>query len=230
MSLGWSQGTWSGGPFGEGGEDAVVTLTGIDAFGSIGNNAVSGDAFVSVSGVFAETQLGEEESIAGNGWGANTWGFSGWGGILIADVDVTGVEATTALGVVSEVIGKVNVVLTGVQGDTALGEAEVDGKANVFPSGVSSSGSVGNVTVFGKANINVTGVAGTVVLGQVRQATSNTVMVTGVAGTISQGSVAIDGEATVILTGVSATGRVARPLVWGLIDTSQNPNWVPIAA
>jgi hypothetical protein len=66
-------------------------------------------------------------------------------------------------------------------------------------------------------------------------------MITGVAGTISQGSVAIKGNADVILTGVSANGYINYPLVWGLIDTSQNPNysgintaqtpnWVPIAA
>ena len=73
-------------------------------------------------------------------------------------------------------------------------------------------------------------VVGTTVLGQVTQASSNTVRVTGVAGTISLGSVAINGDASVILTGVSASGFVNYPLVWGLIDTSQTPNWVPIAA
>jgi hypothetical protein len=73
-------------------------------------------------------------------------------------------------------------------------------------------------------------VLGNTGLGEAEVNADSNVTVTGVAGTIFQGSVAISGKATVILTGVSATGRVARPLVWGLIDTSQNPNWVPIAA
>lgn len=241
MALGWSEGTWSGGPFGEGGQDAVANVTGVIFSGSIGTSVVSAGAIVGVTGVYAVGSLGEEEPIVGNGWGANAWGFSGWGGILVASVDVIGVEATTALGTVSEVIGKVNVVLTGVQGNTALGEDEIDGDANAVVSGVSASSSVNSVTVFGKAVVNVTGVAGTVSLGQVTQASSNTVQVTGLLGTISLGSVAINGDASVILTGVSASGRVAGPLVWGLIDTSQSsnfsgintsqtPNWVPIAA
>ena len=89
--------------------------------------------------------------------------------------------------------------------------------------------------------VNVTGVVGTITVGQVSQASSNTVLVTGVAGTISLGSVAIKGNASVILTGVSANGYVNYPLVWGGINTyqdsnfsgintSQTPNWVPIAA
>ena len=234
QSNGWGMSTWDNDGGWGGIISAYVFPTGFELTASLGEEEAFTTVDVQVTGVSTNVELGSVEVVPADtpsGWGANYWGGPyGWGGLVIADVNVTGVEATTTLGVVSEVIGKVNVVLTGVQGNTALGEAEVDGKANVSPSGVSALSSVGNVTVFGKANIEVTGVAGTVVLGEVRQATSNTVQVTGLAGTIFQGSVAINGEATVILTGVSATGRVSRPLVWGLIDTSQNPNWVPIAA
>jgi hypothetical protein len=44
------------------------------------------------------------------------------------------------------------------------------------------------------------------------------------------GEVDESGKAVVQVTGVTAVGRVSRPLVWGLIDTSQTPNWIPIAA
>jgi hypothetical protein len=231
---GWGSNPWNN-ELGWGGIiSANVPVTGFELTASLGEEEAFTTVDVEVTGLSTSGSIGTLEVIPADlpsGWGTNYWGGPyGWGGLVSETVNVVGVEATTTLGVVSEVIGKVNVVLTGLQANTALGEEEVDGKANASPSGVSASGSVGNVTVFGKANINVTGVAGTVVLGQVRQATSNTVMVTGVAGTISQGSVAIRGKATVTLTGVSATGRVARPLVWGLIDTSQNPNWAPIAA
>jgi hypothetical protein len=292
----WGAGAWDTGSWGESSGDIAV-LSGTSAEGSVGGVRFGIFVSVNVTGVSAEAQLGEEEGVAGFGWGANGWGEPiGWGGVLSVEVFATGVEGTgvvgdaqiaskatvvltgeAALGVLEtgvavdadsnhgvvgqqatinigevSVTGKGNISLTGVAGlgvigiaeadakaivnvtgvsaTTALGEEEVDGKVRVFPTGVSASGRLGTEEVDGKAIVNVTGVAGTVVLGTVRQATSNTVQVTGVVGTISQGSVAIDGKATVYLTGVSATGRVARPLVWGLIDTSQNPNWVPIAA
>lgn len=292
----WGAGAWDTGSWGESSGDIAV-LSGNSAQGSVGEVRFGIFVTVNVTGVSAETQLGEEEGVAGFGWGANSWGEPiGWGGVLSVEVSPTGVEglgvtgtaaiaskATVVLtgeaalglletgvavdadsnhGVVGQqatinigevtVKGKGNITLTGVVGVGAIGTAEVDSKATVSVTGVSAAtglgeeeidgdanvnvtrntgrGAIGSVAVRSKAVVNVTGVAGTVALGQVRQASSNTVLVTGVAGTISQGSVAIKGKATVYLTGVSATGRVARPLVWGLIDTSQNPNWVPIAA
>jgi hypothetical protein len=299
MALGWSQGTWGAGPFGEGGEAASVDVTGVAASGSVGVSNASIKAYAVVSGVSTEVLLGVEEPVAGIGWGSNTWGFNGWGGVVSVEVFVTGVEATSATGTVEingkstvvlvgeaalgvletgvavdaganhgvvgeqatinigevEIDAKANVTLTGIVGSGAIGTAEVDAKANVDTSGLQAAVVVGTVEIDAKANVipigvsasvrlgveevsgdaivNVTGVVGTVVLGQVRQSTSNTVRVTGVAGTISQGSVAINGDATVYLTGVSASCNL-RPgrnvSVWGLIDTSQTPNWVPIAA
>jgi hypothetical protein len=292
----WGAGAWSTGSWGESSGDIVV-LEGTSANGSLGTVRFGIFVSVNVTGVSAGAQLGEEEGVAGFGWGANGWGEPiGWGGVLSIEVFATGVEGTTTAGTVeidgkstvvvvgeaalglletgvavdaganhgvvgqqatinigevsvkakgnifptgvvgtgvtgtAEADAKATVQVTGVQGNTALGEEEVDGKVRVFPTNVRARGAIGFAEVDGKAIVNVTGVAGTVGLGEVEQATSNSVLVTGVAGTISQGSVAIDGKATVYLTGVSATGRVARPLVWGLIDTSQNPNWAPIAA
>jgi hypothetical protein len=292
----WGAGAWDTGSWGESSGDIAV-LEGTSANGSLGTVRFGIFVSVKVTGVSAESQLGEEEGVAGFGWGANGWGEPiGWGGVLSVEVFPTGVEALSTVGTVqvaskavvvvvgeaalglletgvavdaganhgvvgqqatinigevsvtgianvsptgvvstgvigtAEADAKATVQVTGVQGNTALGEEEVDGKARAFPTNVRARGAIGFVEVDAKAWVNVTGVAGTVGLGQASQATSNTVQVTGVVGTISQGSVAIDGKATVYLTGVSATGRVARPLVWGLIDTSQNPNWVPIAA
>lgn len=292
----WGAGAWDTGSWGESSGDIAV-LSGNSAEGSVGEVRFGIFVTVNVTGVSAEVQLGEEEGVAGFGWGANGWGEPiGWGGVLSVEVSTTGVEATSVVGTVEidakasvvlvgeaalgvletgvavdadsnhgvvgqqatinigevEIDAKANLTLTGVigtgiigtaigsagatanvtgvQGDTALGEDEVDGGANVNVTRNTGRGAIGFATVTGIAVVNVTGVAGTVGLGEVKQASSNTVQVTGVAGTISQGSVAISGKATVYLTGVSATGRVARPLVWGLIDTSQNPNWVPIAA
>lgn len=292
----WGAGAWDTGSWGESSGDIAV-LSGTSASGSVGDVRFGIFVTVNVTGVSAETQLGEEEGVAGFGWGANGWGEPiGWGGVLSIEVFATGVEASTAVGdtqiagkatvittgeaaigvletgvavdaganhgVVGEattvyigivnvsgkgnitltgvtssgVVGSAiiaadsNVTVTGVQGNTALGEEEVDGKATASPSGVSATSRVGTVSIVAKAVVNVTGVAGTVTVGQVTQASSNTVLVTGVAGTISLGSIATSSDANVILTGVSASGYVNYPLVWGIIDTSQTPNWVPIAA
>jgi hypothetical protein len=47
------------------------------------------------------------------------------------------------------------------------------------------------------------------------------------------GSETVIADANVYVTGVSATGECGNgvfTLVWGLIDTSQNADWVKIAA
>jgi len=90
-----------------------------------------------------------------------------------------------------------------------LGEEEVDGAANVTVTGIAGSGEIGNVSVSANAVV---------------------VLVTGVSGTGALGEEEISGGANVYPIGVSGIGRIARPLVWGLIDTSQTPNWTSIAA
>jgi len=185
-----------------------------------------------VTGVSATGELGEEFPLGNRGWGGGVWsGNIGWGGNTLVDVSVTGVEGLVQLGTVSEVIGQTNVVVTGVAATGQLGEEDVFGKANVQVTSVSASGLLGTIASSGKAIVDVTGVVGTVGLGSVVTKTVNNFTVTGVQGTMALGEVEAQGEAVVILvTGVSATGRVSRPLVWGLIDTSQTPNWLPIAA
>jgi hypothetical protein len=67
-------------------------------------------------------------------------------------------------------------------------------------------------------------------LGEEGETGDANVTVTGFGLTASLGTVAPTAEAVVYLTGVSARGGVSTPLVWGIIDTSQTPNWTPIAA
>lgn len=52
--------------------------------------------------------------------------------------------------------------------------------------------------------------------------------VTGVQATFTLASVAVSGNTDVVVTGVQATGLVGSVLVWGLVNTSQTPNWTQI--
>ena len=55
------------------------------------------------------------------------------------------------------------------------------------------------------------------------------VEVTGVAGTGAVGNVTAAIPKVVAVSGVSATASTSGANVWGLVDTSQTPNWKQIA-
>jgi hypothetical protein len=231
---GWSMGPW-GVPSGWGGVLSVeVFPIGVVALGAVGTAQVASKAVVVVVG---EAALGVLETGVAVDAGANHGVVGQQATINIGEVSVIAKANIFPIGVVGTGdIGTVDqkttnfVVTTGVGASGFIGSTEVDAKSVTGVSDVFGLGQVGNLSVNGSAVVNVTGVLGNTGLGEAEVDAEANVNVTGVAGTISLGSVAISGKATVVLTGVSATGRVARPLVWGLIDTSQNPNWVPIAA
>lgn len=228
----WGGGTWNGDVGWGGITTATVELTGFEVSATLGSVAIQSSNTVQVTGLSATGELGESEGLGNSAWGGGVWGGNiGWGGVTFVDVSVTGVEASGVLGVVTEVIGGTNVVLTGVLGTGELGEEDVSGKATAVVTGVQATGVLGTVTTSGKAVVDVTGVVGTIALGTVTQRTANRINVSGVSGTGLLGEVEIQGDAVVVLvTGVVGTGQISRPLVWGLIDTSQTPNWLPIAA
>jgi hypothetical protein len=66
-----------------------------------------------------------------------------------ADVPVTGLEATGSVGSVSIEV-RVNVEVTGVEGTGEVGAVTVEADANVFVTGVSATGEVGTPLVWGR--------------------------------------------------------------------------------
>lgn len=52
--------------------------------------------------------------------------------------------------------------------------------------------------------------------------------VSGVQGTFAVGTVTAIARADIAVTGVETTGQVGSVLVWGLVNTSQTPNWTQI--
>jgi hypothetical protein len=185
--------------------------------------------FVPVSGVEGTAEVGQSEAPDYQSWGGSYWGGPlGWGGILSVEESVTGVEASGAIGTVTEVIGRAVVVLSGVVAEGFLGDETPRAAANVSVTGVDSTGSIGDISLQSNNNIEVTGVEATAVVASVVVRNINYISTTGIAAAGSVGTVEVDAKANVVVTGVFATGRVGRPLVWSIIDTAQTPDWQPI--
>jgi hypothetical protein len=52
--------------------------------------------------------------------------------------------------------------------------------------------------------------------------------VSGVQAVFTLGSVVVTADGIVPVTGVQAVGQIGSVLVWGLVNTSQTPNWTQI--
>jgi len=139
---GWGRGAWDEGAWGEA---LPIILTGLEATASVNGVGVNGNAVATVGSVTAT--LGDVTVVA----------------VADANVDVTGQEATSALGTVA-IIAKANVILTGVAGTTALGDETVIADANVSVTGLSATSALGNETVIANANILPTGLAASTTL------------------------------------------------------------------
>jgi hypothetical protein len=246
-SNGWGEGTWDGGvtyitPVGVAATIDVgstrttqsVTLSGLSASCSVSSVEVSGLAWVTLTGERALVLFGsgvavDADSNHGVVGEAATIDIGEVSVIAKANIFPAGVEGLGVTGTPDQKTTNF-VVTTGVGGVGEVGTANASAASVTGVSDVFGIGSIGTTTVAAKAVVNVTGVVGNTGLGEAEVSGDGSVVVTGVAGTISLGSVAISSDANVILTGVSASGFVNYPLVWGIIDTSQTPNWVPIAA
>lgn len=227
----WGYNDW-GGPPGWGGITSVsVELQGVVAFTELGSVSTRTVNNFEVTGVEATGLIGAEFVFESATWGYNDWGGPpGWGGITFATVNLVGVEASAELGVATTRTVN-NFQVTGVEAVGEIGVAtEITGGTNVLVSGVLGTTALGEEEVVADANVTVTGIQATAVLGTVDVDSKAVVNVTGVVGTIFEGETDESGKAFVVVTGVVGVGRVSRPLVWGLIDTSQNANWMPIAA
>jgi hypothetical protein len=79
-------------------------------------------------------------------------------------------------------------------------------------------------------SVVVTGVVGTSGLGSVTVSGAANVTLTGVSATGAIGTEIVGISVSISVTGVSATGEVGSLSIWGLVDTTQTPNWEEIAA
>tara|TARA_Y100001951_G_C11196261_1_gene214468 strand:- start:15 stop:443 length:429 start_codon:yes stop_codon:yes gene_type:complete len=137
------------------------------------------------------------------GWGRETWSSGPWG--EPAALAVTGVEAAGAISSASVVISTTEEV-TGVEAAGAIGTVTTVTDSLVVATGVESVGAIASVTV-------------------------TTEIVTLVTGVEAVGGITSVGLGfTFPVTGVEAVGIIKTPNVWSVVDTTQDANWVPIAA
>ena len=91
------------------------------------------------------------------------------------------------------------------------------------------SGSVGSAEIFlPDVSVFVTGVSATGSTGNAT-ASESTVRTTGLEASTNLGSVEIFlPDIAVFVIGVSSTGNIGKTTMWGLVNTSQTPNWQEI--
>lgn len=193
---------------------------GVSATASVGSAEASVPVSVSVTGLSASmpmTVLNEGGSLLGGLALAEepiaslADGNLGLSFVLGAVVDLSGLEASAAVGDVS-IAGSAVVAVTGLSASGFVDSVSVVGEANVSPTGLSAAGSLGTVTV-----IEGSGVNAAVTSPRLRG---------------SVGLVTAIGEISVLVTGVEATGQVGQvgQSSWNSIIPNQNANWVEIAA
>jgi hypothetical protein len=200
---------------------------------------------------------------AGSGWNSAPWGAPPWNDSGIGTVTVvldsnqtviaTNVSATGSVGTAVAGPDQI-VVISGVEGPTALGTVSVSfGAINVPVTGVAAGSSWGSgpwgagpwddngiglvvVNIINGSNtviatgVEATGSIGTVVISFVPYTYANP---TGVEAVGAIGAVTVVPNTVIILTGVSATGEIGTVLTtansqWFTVNDNQTPNWVPV--
>ena len=137
------------------------------------------------------------------GWSRETWSSGPWS--QPAPLAVTGVEAAGALGSESIKID-VTIEVTGLEIANSIGTVTVVTNSILTVTGVEAAGTLGSESIVTELIFGVTGVEAVGAIGDIGKGVS------------------------FVVTGVEAQGLVATPNVWSVIDTTQDANWVQIAA
>ena len=188
------------------------------------------------SGYIDEIRLSDIDRYGGAAYTPATSEFSLDGNTLsLLHLDGTNGSTSILDSAVSDplvVTGTANISVTGLEGTSALGTVTPEAQAVVtIPDTLVAT--LGNVTVLVDAEATViitTGVAATGAVGTTTTQTVNRFPVPGFNIVSSLGAITTDAEANISLTGVSATGELSNVNVWGLIDEDQTPNWQEVAA
>jgi len=168
------------------------------------------------------------------------------------DVNAEGLSATSALGLVTVVVGTgTDIPSSGLQGTSVFGDVVVveGAGAQASVTGVVSTTTIGDVGVIEGAG-NTVVLTGTDALGEIGSVQVNPVVLTGVEATTLLGTVAVSTEQILNVVGVQASGligsvtasinisipvtsvfataQIGNVFVWGQIIPSQNASWVNV--
>jgi hypothetical protein len=136
---GWGRYFWGLFEYGATGEWEFVTPTSLPLTANLGNETVTGDANVSITGIALSSTLGTVDPSP--------------------DATVTGIGFSASLAVGSVITGTADVTVTGIGMPMGLGTGQLDAVSLIDVTGISMSVTLNSVTTKGFANVSVTGFA-----------------------------------------------------------------------
>ena len=184
----------------------------------------------------ANMALGAVEAYNSTGWGRQFWGSNAWGveGTW-ANVDVSGIAMTAALGTPTEISGGATVIANTLNvAQLTLGI--VDPAPDAMITGNFMIAALGQLGMTGDVSPDVTGIAMSVNLGSVAVDLNTPVDVTGISMNNQLASPSVVIHVDVALTGLPLTMGITsvNALIWNTVPTgsapTDPPGWVEVAA
>ena len=208
--------------------------TGIAMTNTLGTADAGPDAMA--VGIQAQANLGTVEAYNETGWGRQFWGSNAWGveGTW-ANVDVSGIAMTAALGTSTEISAGATVTLNTLN-IAQLTLAVVDPAPDAMITGNFMIGVLGDLGMRGDVALDVTGIAMSANLGSIAVDLNTPVDITGIAMSANLASVGVTIHVDVVPTGIALTmsQTSANALIWNQVDTGtapvDPPGWQEVAA
>ena len=184
----------------------------------------------------ANMALGTIEAFNQTGWGRQFWGSNAWGVEgQYANVDVSGIAMTTAVGTPTEISGGATVIANTLNvAQLTLGV--VDPAPDAMITGNFMIAALGQLGMTGDVSPDVTGIAMSVNLGSVAVDLNTPVDVTGISMNNQLASPSVVIHVDVALTGLPLTMGITsvNALIWNTVPTgsapTDPPGWVEVAA
>ena len=184
----------------------------------------------------ANMALGTIEAFNQTGWGRQFWGSNAWGVEgQYANVDVSGIAMTTAVGTPTEISGGATVIANTLSvAQLTLGV--VDPAPDAMITGEFTIAALGQLGMTGDVSPDVTGIAMSVNLGSVAIELNTPVDVTGISMNNQLASPSVVIHVDVGVTGLALTMNLnsANALIWNEVPTgsapTDPPGWVEVAA
>ena len=184
----------------------------------------------------ANMALGTIEAFNQTGWGRQFWGSNAWGVEgQFANVDVSGIAMTAAVGTPTEISGGATVTANTLNvAQLTLGV--VDPAPDAMITGNFMIGALGQLGMTGDVSPDVTGIAMSVNLGSVAVDLNTPVDVTGISMNNQLASPSVVIHVDVGVTGLPLTMGITsvNALIWNEVPTgsapTDPPGWVEVAA
>ena len=212
----------------------VVFPTGLPATTTLGTADASPDALATTN--HATMSLGSVQAYNQTGWGRQEWNENAWGVEgQYANVDVTGIAMTSALGTPSEISGDASLTLNTLNvAQATLGV--VDPAPDATVTGNFMIGALGTLGMQGDVSPDVTGIAMSAGLGSVVAVPGQEVLLTGLPALARLSSPSYIIHVDVLVTGNSLTMAQGSgsALIWNDVNTGtapiDPPGWQEVAA